>query len=99
VANAEETYVLLARIAAVTYEPITYGDLEALTGVPGHFQGAMLGKVARMCEAASEPDLTSMVVKTDSREVSDGNTSSDPAAERYRCFQFHSDRAKASERD
>jgi len=62
-------------------------------------EGAMLGRFARMCEAASEPDLTSMVVKTDSREVSDGNTSSDPAAERYRCFQFYSARAKAAEKD
>ena len=50
----------------------------------------MLRRVARMCEAVGEPDLTSMVVKTESREVSDGNLSSDPAAERYRCFQFYS---------
>jgi hypothetical protein len=82
----------------VTHEPITYGHLEGLTGVPGHFRGAMLRRVARMCEAVGELDLTSMVVKTESREMSDGNLSSDPAAERYRCFQFYSARAKAAER-
>jgi len=83
----------------VTYEPITYGHLEALTGVPGPSREPSWGKLARMCDAANEPDLTSMVVKTDSREVSVGNTSSDPATERHRCFQFYSALAKAAERD
>lgn len=54
---------------------------------------------ARRCEAAGEPDLTSMVVKTDSREVSDANTTSDQAAERYRCFQFYPARAKDTAQD
>ena len=67
---------------------MTYGDLAEITGVPGHFQGAMLGKVARMCEAAGEPDLTSLVVKTLTGEVSKGNTAPDPAAERRRCHEF-----------
>jgi len=94
-ANAEEVYDLLARIAAVTYEPITYGHLEGLTGVPGHFQGAMLKAVQRRCAADGEPDLTSMVVGTRTREVSDGHGDGDPTTERRLCFEFHSARAKA----
>lgn len=93
-ANAEEVYQLLARIAAVTYEPITYGHLEGLTGVPGHFQGAMLKVVQRRCLTDGEPDLTCMVVGTKSREVSEGHGDGDAALERRRCFDFYSRRAK-----
>ncbi len=93
-ANASEVYDLLSRIAAVTYEPITYGHLEALTGVPGHFQGSMLKAVQRRCAADGEPDLTSLVVGTKTREVSDGHGAGDAAAERRRCFEFYSARAK-----
>lgn len=95
-ANVEEVYELLAKIAAVTYEPITYGHLEGLTGVPGHFQGSMLKVVQRRCEDDGEPDLTSLVVGTNTREVSEGHGDGDAAVERRRCFAFHSARAKAA---
>ena len=95
-ANAGEVYELLAKFAAVTYEPITYGHLEALTGVPGHFQGAMLKAVQKRCAADGEPDLTSMVVATGTREVADGHGGGDPATERRRCFEFYSARSKAA---
>ena len=92
-ANAGEVYELLAKIAAVTHEPITYGHLEGLTGVPGHFQGAMLKAVQRRCTADGEPDLTSLVVGTKTREVSEGHGDGDAAMERRRCFEFHSTRS------
>lgn len=92
--SAEETYDLLAERAATTHEPITYGDLADLTGVPTRFQGAMLGKLSRLCKAASEPDLTAMVVSTETGEVSTGHPSEDPAAERVACHQFHSARSR-----
>lgn len=95
-ANAGEVYELLAKIAAVTYEPITYGHLEGLTGVPGHFQGAMLKAVQRRCMADEEPDLTCMVVGTKTREVSEGHGDGDAALERRRCHEFYSARAKAA---
>lgn len=95
-ANAGEVYELLSRFAAVTYEPITYKHLEALTGVPGRFQGAMLKAVQRRCAGEGEPDLTSMVVATLTGEVADGHGGGDPANERRRCFEFHSRRAKES---
>lgn len=95
-ANAGEVYELLAKIAAVTSEPITYGHLEGLTGVPGHFQGAMLKAVQRRCTADDEPDLTSLVVGTRTREVSQGHGDGDASMERRRCFEFHSARAKAA---
>lgn len=94
-ANAEQTHELLAKIAAVTYEPITYGHLQALTGVPSHFQGSMLKAVQKRCKDAQEPDLTSLVVTSESREVADGHAGADPASERRRCYDFHSARVKA----
>lgn len=93
-ASAEETYDLLAERAAKTAEPITYGDLAEMTGVPTRFQGAMLGKLSRICAAAGEPDLTAMVVSIDTGEVSHGHGSEDPADERQACHAFHSARSK-----
>jgi len=94
VATAEDTYDLLAQRAATTDEPITYGDLADLTGVPTRFQGAMLGKLSRICATAGEPDLTAMVVSVETGEVSHGHGSEDPAAERRACHALHSARAR-----
>jgi hypothetical protein len=91
-ANADEVYELLSRIAAVTQEPLTYGHLEGITGVPGHFQGSMLKAVQKKCATLDEPDLSTMIVDTKTREVSLGNGNPDPAGERRRCYEFHSRR-------
>jgi hypothetical protein len=94
VGSAEETYELLAQRAATTDEPITYRDLADLTGVPTRFQGAMLGKLSRICASAGEPDLTAMVVSVETGEVSHGHGSVDPAAERRACHELHSARVQ-----
>ena len=67
-------------------------DLAALTEVPTRFQGAMLGKLSRICATAGEPDLTAMVVSVETGEVSHGHGSKDPVAERRACHEFHSAR-------